>query len=439
MLKTENIDIDQLTNLSVKLIEFARNFDLACILDNHSEISEFSGPYQYNEFDLIAGFSKIYKNSRIISDFNKLDNLTSPLNDWYFGFLTYDLKNSIEALKSDLPDLMQWPEMLLFVPDILIIKKGRSVTYSVNTAIFPDFDIHSINTLDISEKETINDLCFTSRMSKKEYIDKTEIIKRHIDRGDIYEVNFCQEFHSECNIDPYLAYMSLSEYSPSPFAAFLKVKDKFLLSASPERFLKKKGDMLISQPIKGTAKRSTNIQKDLNLKNSLKSDQKERSENIMIVDLVRNDLSRIAKPKSVKVNELCEVYSFPQVHQMISTISGESNTSSIKDIIKATFPMGSMTGAPKIEAMKIIERFETVKRGIYSGSVGYITPSGDFDFNVVIRSLQYNAENNYVSYLAGSALTSLSDSEKEYEECILKTYALKEAFKQPANAGEIFK
>lgn len=207
---------------------------------------------------------------------------------------------------------------------------------------------------------------------------------------------------------------------------FLKLNDKYLMSASPERYIKKEGTKIISQPIKGTAKREDDFILDSILKNNLVTDQKERSENVMIVDLVRNDLSQTATKGSVKVEELCKIYTFDQVHQMISTVTSQvaENTHPI-DIIKSTFPMGSMTGAPKISAMKIIETLEETKRGLYSGAVGYISPSGDFDFNVVIRSILYNASNKYVSYSVGGAITAKSDPLNEYEECLLKAKAMR--------------
>jgi len=199
------------------------------------------------------------------------------------------------------------------------------------------------------------------------------------------------------------------------------------LSASPERFLKKINNKLISQPIKGTIKRGGSKIEDENLKFALKNDNKELAENIMIVDLVRNDLTRTVLNASVKVEELCEIYSFKQVHQMISTISAEiDNNLALSDIFKNTFPMGSMTGAPKIRAMEIIEKYEKTKRGLYSGAVGYINPKGDFDFNVVIRSIFYNSENNYLSFTVGGAITANSVPENEYNECLLKAKAILE-------------
>lgn len=248
----------------------------------------------------------------------------------------------------------------------------------------------------------------------------------HIQLGDIFEVNFCQEYYAEnAKINPVEVYQKLIKLSPTPFSNFLKVNDKYCLGASPERFLAKSKNKVISQPIKGTIKRGKTKEEDEHLIHQLKNNPKEQSENIMIVDLVRNDLSRIAKKGTVKVEELCGIYSFPQVHQMISTISclvDESLTN--EEILSNCFPMGSMTGAPKVEAMKLIERYESTKRGLYSGAVGYFSPTGDFDFNVVIRSLLYNASNNYLSFMVGSAITSKSSPTNEYDETVLKAKAI---------------
>ena len=200
------------------------------------------------------------------------------------------------------------------------------------------------------------------------------------------------------------------------------------MCASPERFLKKIKNTILSQPIKGTSKRGNNIKEDEEEKKALQLNEKERSENTMIVDLVRNDLSKICTEGSVMVKEYLKIYSFPQVHQMISTISGNLRENiSFSEILSATFPMGSMTGAPKKRVMELIEQYEKTKRGLFSGTVGYINPGGDFDFNVVIRSILYNEENNYLSIQAGSAITFKSDPHKEYEECNIKIEAMRQA------------
>ncbi|RZL40790.1 MAG: anthranilate synthase component I family protein, partial [Pedobacter sp.] len=264
------------------------------------------------------------------------------------------------------------------------------------------------------------------KISKAQYIKQVNGLKEHIIRGDIYEINFCQEFFAEhAVISPVETFELLNAISPTPFAGYFKVNHQYILSATPERFLCKRGSKLISQPIKGTAKRSSVFAEDEQIKINLKNDIKEQAENVMIVDLVRHDLTKSAVKGSVKVKELFGIYTFPQVHQMISTISCELNPDiHFVDAIKSAFPMGSMTGAPKVEAMKLIEEFEASKRGVYSGSFGCITPSGDFDFNVIIRSILYNQENKYLSFQVGGAITFQSEAEKEYDECLLKASAI---------------
>jgi para-aminobenzoate synthetase component 1 len=270
------------------------------------------------------------------------------------------------------------------------------------------------------------------RISKENYIAKVNQMLEHIYRGDIYEANFCMEFYAEnAIIEPVKIYQKLNTISKPPFAIFFKNNEQYLLCASPERYLRKEGNKVISQPIKGTAKRFSDLVLDENSKTELETNPKERSENIMIVDLVRNDLSHTAIKGSVEVEELCGIYTFEQVHQMISTVvSTVETTTSPIEILRTTFPMGSMTGAPKISAMKIIEELEETKRGLYSGAVGYFSPENDFDFNVVIRSILYNAKENYISFSVGSAITSQSNSEQEYEECLLKAKAMFEVLSQ---------
>ena len=269
------------------------------------------------------------------------------------------------------------------------------------------------------------------RISKQDYISKVAKMLEHIHRGDIYEANFCMEFFAEnAEINPLEIYNKLNTISKSPFAVYFKNDSNYLLSASPERYLKRVNEKIISQPIKGTSKRFENAIDDNLSKLNLENDPKERSENIMIVDLVRNDLSKTAVKGSVNVEEICKIYSFKQVHQMISTVASQTeHTTSSVAILQTTFPMGSMTGAPKIAAMNIIETLEETKRGLYSGAVGYFKPNGDFDFNVVIRSILYNSHNKYVSFSVGSAITSLSNPENEYEECLLKAKAMFEVLR----------
>jgi para-aminobenzoate synthetase component 1 len=253
-------------------------------------------------------------------------------------------------------------------------------------------------------------------------------LQKHILRGDCYEINFCQEFYAENTIiQPLEVYKKLVDLSPNPFACYYKLNHQFLLCASPERYVKKEDNQIISQPIKGTSKRNNqNSEVDIQHKTTLQNSTKDKSENVMVVDLVRNDLSKICTEGSVKVIELFGIYSFPQVHQMISTISGELKpNTNFAQVLEATFPMGSMTGAPKLKVMQLTEQYEQTKRGIYSGCVGYIAPNGNFDFNVVIRSIMYNATNQYLSYQVGGGITFYSVPEQEYEECLVKAEAMK--------------
>ena len=262
---------------------------------------------------------------------------------------------------------------------------------------------------------------------KDEYLNKVDQVLKYIRRGLIYEVNICQEFYVKDNgIQPLRTYKNLNTISKPPFAAFLKWNNNYALCASPERYLKRMGNTVISQPIKGTAARSLDPLEDERLRSSLKEDPKEQAENVMIVDLVRNDLSKRSRKGSVTVEELFGLYTFEQVHQMVSTVKADFDKSiDAVDIIKDSFPMGSMTGATKISAMKCIEEHEESKRGLYSGAIGYFEPTGDFDFNVVIRSILYNADRKYVSYTVGSAITANSIPIKEYEECLLKAKAMR--------------
>jgi para-aminobenzoate synthetase component 1 len=299
----------------------------------------------------------------------------------------------------------------------------------------PEKIFAEINADNLPAPPSINKVKIQSLVSKKEYIKIINKLKQHILRGDCYEINFCQEFFAEnAEMDPVDVYKKLSHFSPNPFSALYRLNNQWLICASPERFIKKQGNKIISQPIKGTSKRDKgDNEKDMLSRDDLRNSAKDRSENVMVVDLVRNDLSKVCKDGTVEVDELYGIYSFPQVHQMISTISGVLKANiSFTDIIKATFPMGSMTGAPKKRVMELIEQHEKIKRGIFSGAVGYISPDGGlpavqagFDFNVVIRSIMYNADSKYLSFKAGSGITFYSDPEQEWEECLMKAEAMK--------------
>ncbi len=383
---------------------------------------------KYSSYDVVLAveaFTSIktdYQNA-----FQDLYQYQSQTKDWLFGYLSYDLKNDIEDLQSNNFDGLDFPDLFFFQPKKLFLIKENQVEIQYlrmcDDEIEADFEeILSITPI----THHPSSITIKQRISKENYLSKVFKILEHIHRGDIYEANFCMEFFAEnAKIEPLEMYQKLNAISEPPFAVYFKNNFQYLLSASPERYLRKEGLKVISQPIKGTARRSFDVKQDEQLKSDLAQNEKERSENLMIVDLVRNDLSQTATKGSVQVEELCQIYTFKQVHQMISTIASEvENTTSPIEILRTTFPMGSMTGAPKIAAMKIIEELEATKRGLYSGAVGYFTPNGDFDFNVVIRSILYNSKNKYASFSVGSAITSQAIPENEYEECLLKAKAM---------------
>jgi len=373
--------------------------------------------------------------------FDELDEFLSAHNDWVFGYFTYDLKNQLEHLQSNNPDGVGLPDMFFFVPRILILVNGEIAEFHYLQQEVSQEEVSDlIDRLegDLEELGHNVSVVFRSHYSYNDYLNTVNAVKQHIARGDVYELNLCQEFFANnVRITPYVVFNKLYDRSPTPFGAFLRVNDKFLMCASPERYLRRDGDWLFSQPIKGTAPRMESDESDQQEIFRLKTDPKERAENVMIVDLVRNDLSRIAKRGSVRVNELCGIYTFPQVHQMISTVSCElADGLRPTDPFRATFPMGSMTGAPKVRAMELIENFERSKRGLYSGAVGYFMPNGNFDFNVVIRSLLYNRSSGYLSFTVGGAITFKSQPEAEYRECLVKAKAILETLNAQIDAAK---
>ncbi len=426
--------MDDVADFKDRLLNWAAGYREVLWLDSNGH----KDPYQ--SFDvLLAIGAKASLITETEGAFLKLKEFRSAYNDWIFGYLSYDLKNDIEELTSTGYDGLGFASMHFFRPEKIIRIKDLCVEF-LYLKEFQDQIEDDLDTILASNKEAQSTGKFLvklkPRISKKEYLQEFSNIQAHIKRGDIYEANFCQEFYADdVVLDPISTFRDLNRISQTPFAAFLKLNEHYALSASPERFLKKTGDTVISQPIKGTARRSHDTVLDQQLRKLLAADQKERAENIMIVDLVRNDLSKYALRGSVHVEELCKIYSYKQVHQLVSTVTAklEEGTDPI-DVLKQAFPMGSMTGAPKVSAMKLIEKFEATKRGLFSGAIGYFTPTGDFDFNVVIRSILYNYKRKYISCSVGSAITAQAIAEKEYQECLLKAKAMHQVLEQQDQA-----
>ena len=344
-----------------------------------------------------------FKNQVLLS--NKYELQFQKTNKKCICFVSYDYKNELESFSKKENNPLELPKQLFIEVEETVL---------LDEVIFGEID-KSQKSIEI--KPTV---------TKEEYIKKVNTLKQHIQQGNIYEINYCMTFEArDVCIDPLSIYQKLNAISKAPYSSLAKFDKHYIISSSPELFLTKTGNTLYTKPIKGTAKRGVTQLEDDTIKLELKSNLKERNENVMIVDVARNDLSRIAAKGSVKVDKLFDIESYTQVHQMVSTVSCElKENTSFNDIINATFPMASMTGAPKIRAMQLIDEFELYNRGPYSGALGYIDEKDDFDLSVLIRSIFYDEEKKYLSFTVGSAITAMCNAEAEYEECMLKAKAM---------------
>ncbi len=419
----ENISSD---DAFARIIAMSKLFDPFVLLNSNKQFNINVSELYQTKYDWLAAFGK---HSELISTnvgiFDSLKKYSNQSNDWIFGHLNYELYTETECIEAPLVSNSFFPIIYFFKPIYVVYFIDNCITVEYLPELANEYFINLLcekANKPFGHAHPQKSIHLKCNVSKEAYIESIEKIKKHISRGNLYETNYCIEFYnSNVEIDPVDAYLRLNTLSPSPFSAFYKIDSNYLLCSSPERYLSKTGYRLVSQPIKGTLSSSMNTSI---LKNSLK----ERTENIMITDLVRNDLSRIAQKGTVKVDEQCGIYTFSKVHQMISTISCQVDKQiHWVDMAKETFPMGSMTGAPKIKAIEISNMFEPSARGIYSGTLGYISPDFDFDFNVVIRSIVYNQTKKYVSFHVGSAITSMSNPQSEYDECLLKAQSMLEA------------
>lgn len=366
-------------------------------------------------------FSHVFYAGMQAVDLDQIDLL--PTGKPKIGIISYDRKNSYEKLYSEHDCRVKCPETLFFSPEITVRFSGDEASI---TASDPEACARAIASTRVKRPAAMGDFTLLASHGKEAYTRVFDKIQQHILDGDIYEMNYCMDFHGNLSYaDPVGFYLQLCTHSPMPFSALFKAKDLFLTCASPERFLKKQGSTLLSQPIKGSVRRGSNPQEDAMLKKSLLESEKEMAENLMIVDLMRNDLSRIAQTGTVCVEELFGIYTFQQITQMISTVSCQLlPDTGFREIISKTFPMGSMTGAPKIKCMELIERYESFKRGWFSGCLGYIDASGDFDTCVIIRSLVMDRAKNTFYFGVGSAITADANASDEYQECQLKASTL---------------
>ncbi len=419
--------IRHLKDFKGRALQWAKQFEKIAFFDNNKHQTN---AYQSHECLLAAGAqSEIKITSSSGDSFLQLRHFYDQTPDWLFGFLTYDLKNELEDLSSVHQDGLGFPLLHFFQATYLLqIGEGEVSIESWGKdpeIVFKEIEKTEPLRANAAQQQSIK---VKAKIAKADYLERVEKIRQHIIEGDVYELNFCQEFFAEAaTFDPWEAFVRLNEISKAPFSGFYRCEDQYVLCASPERFIKKEGNKIISQPIKGTIGRSADTQEDQALQNTLYHSTKDRAENVMIVDLVRNDLARTCQPGSVKVEELFGIYPFAQVYQMISTVVGEKRPEIHPiEVISKAFPMGSMTGAPKVMSMQLIEAYEESRRGVYAGAIGYFSPAGDFDFNVVIRSLLYNEAKKYLSFQVGGAIVYDSEPEKEYEECLLKAKGMME-------------
>jgi para-aminobenzoate synthetase component 1 len=419
-----------LYKIKQQVLNWSARFNTCCFLDNQFYDSG------ENSFECLSAVGERARlKTAAGTAFQQLKQFSLMQNDWLFGHFAFDLKSETEKISSHLPDHLGFPDLFFFVPEIIVLIRSDEMEIGLFGDRHQEIkkEIETINP-DI-EITVPGEVVIQKRISRPQYIESIERLRQHILRGDCYEINFCQEFYAEKAVmQPLNLFHALTRISPSPFSAYYSVDKNYLLCASPERFLKRKGDSVVSQPIKGTSARNLEdaLHDELS-KAGLAASEKDRAENVMVVDLVRNDLSKICETDSVHVAELFGIYSFAQVHQMISTIVGKPLPSlHWTEMIAGTFPMGSMTGAPKKRVLELIEQYEKTNRGLFSGALGYVQPNHDFDFNVVIRSLLYNSSNQYLAYFAGSGITINSEPESEYEECLLKVADFEKIIKNPS-------
>jgi len=410
----------ELLLIKLKMLNWATRFSIFAYLDSNNYPSEYKG------YECLLGVTNV--SSVHAGDLTALQQIIDS-HQWAFGHIAYDYKNIIEpGLSSSNSRKNGFPDISFFVPEIVCVIHRDSNSLQI-TAANPDAVYADITAAEI-RTESVAAVTFTAGVEKAAYLSIIDQLRQHIARGDCYEINYCTKGYAMAvDVDPVSAFMRLNKLSPAPFAACYKLEHRYMMCASPERFIKKQGQMLLSQPIKGTAKRGATPEADLQQKELLAASLKEQAENVMIVDLVRNDLARSCITGTIKVDELFGIYTFPQVHQMISTVSGELRPGvTLTDALRNAFPMGSMTGAPKYRVMQLIDHYEHSARELFSGTIGYIDPAGNCDFNVVIRSLFYNTHTRYLSYHTGGAITYDSIPEQEWEEMRLKAWALERIF-----------
>lgn len=348
-----------------------------------------------------------------------------------FGYAAYDLKNEFERLSSRHPAGDGFARSAWWEPQFTVhLAEGRAELHGVQRDMAAGKRVLEAFLAAPGPVAPPAPALWERTTPKARYLERVGQLLAHIRRGDIYEVNYCTRRTAHLpGFDPYRAFARLLAHTDAPHAALLRHGGHFALCASPERFFSLAQGRITTQPMKGTRPRGKDGAADRALADELAADPKERSENIMALDVARNDLSRIAAPASVRVDELCAVKTFRTVHQMISTASAALRPGTTPmGILRATFPMASMTGAPKVRAMELIDQAEDMRRGLFSGTIGYFLPDGTADLNVVIRTITWDAATGQAALISGGAITAASDPLQEYEECEHKARSVLNAF-----------
>ena len=358
-----------------------------------------------------------------------------PFNGGAIGYFAYDLARRIEKLPAIAEDAEQLPDMAVGIYRWAVVVDHQKrqtwlVTYDLNESLTNELIEQ------FSHLPRLHEVCDfgilaapQSNMSREDYGLAFAKIKHYLKEGDCYQVNLTQRFVSPCQGNPWFAYQVLRKINAAPFSAYMNLPDVQVLSSSPERFLKLIDGVVETKPIKGTRPRKALAAEDQQQITELSASIKDRAENVMIVDLLRNDIGKTCKKGSVKVPKLFDVESYATVHHLVSTVIGElADDRHALDLLRSCFPGGSITGAPKIRAMEIIEELESHRRGIYCGSIGYIGFDGNMDTNIAIRTLVHNQHN--IRFWVGGGIVNDSDEAAEYQECFDKAAALLQLLEQ---------
>lgn len=378
-----------------------------------------------NDRDIAKTLKKL---SQVLSVQPSVVNL--PFQGGALGYIAYDLGAKLLGIDSYAqPTLQNMPLLDLGLYDWAIIADHQQkslILFAANTHPSTSAIVDEILALwkmDVQSNPAALKSDFTSLISQSDYTSAFSSIYQSLKEGRSYQVNLTQAFHVRYEGDSWAFYKKISMQNPVPFAAFFRTTDADILSFSPERFLYYEKGKLVTSPIKGTMRRSSNLIEDEYLKLTLAASEKNRAENVMIVDLLRNDLGKIAQPGSVHVTHLCELQSYNSVHHLVSTIEAQLlSTIQPFDAFLSCFPGGSITGAPKIESMRIINEQEPYARGVYCGSIGYFSNHGRFDTNIAIRTI--TAKDNILHFAAGGGIVIDSSCEDEYRECFIKIAAI---------------